>query len=52
MAFRLKIRDFFGKKNNVITSDFIEQEVITQMSYKLLAVHIAASLHCQCNFKM
>ena len=43
MAFRLKIRDFFGKKNNVITSDFIEQEVITQMSYKLLAVHIAAS---------
>lgn len=43
MAFRLKIRDFFGKKNNVITSDFIEQKVITQMSYKLLAVHIAAS---------
>nr|DAZ35563.1 MAG TPA: portal protein [Caudoviricetes sp.] len=43
MAFRLKIRDFFGKKNNVITSDFIDQEVITQMSYKLLAVHIAAS---------
>lgn len=40
---KIRIKDFFGKKNSVDLSEFIDSKVITKMSYKLLAVHIAAS---------